>query len=214
MRVMKKTKTRYDRDFKLKAIQLSYENGSVLNTAKDLQISKRSLSLWRNILKKNGDASFPGNGNLTLSPREKKIYILEKKINDTNVKFEILKNAKELIYLEKSFILNFMIENEKNYSIRLMCEALAIHTITYYKWRNGFITEKQKYKIRLKEEISSIFVASRETYGSWRIAIELEKRGYFVSPFTVLRHMRELGLFVSVKKNGQAVKKQKNTTNL
>lgn len=60
---MKKRRIHYDRDFKLKAIQLSYENGNVTQTARYLRISLRSLSLWRNIFIKNGDASFPGKGN-------------------------------------------------------------------------------------------------------------------------------------------------------
>ncbi|PWB22161.1 transposase, partial [Flavobacterium sp. HTF] len=77
---MKKKRIHYNRDFKLKAIQLSYENGNVTQTARDLQIGIKSLSLWRNILKKKGDASFPGKGNPILSSEEKKIKVLKKKI--------------------------------------------------------------------------------------------------------------------------------------
>ncbi|WP_281631836.1 transposase [Flavobacterium luteolum] len=77
---MKKRRIHYNRDFKLKAIQLSYENGSVTRTAKDLQISLKSLSLWRNILKKNGDISFPGKGNPILSSDDKKIKVLKKRL--------------------------------------------------------------------------------------------------------------------------------------
>ncbi len=210
---MKRRRTHYNRDFKLKAIELSYENGNVTQTAKDLQINLKSLSLWRNILKKNGDTSFPGKGNWVLSPEEKKIKILEKKIKNTNLKFEIIRNAREFISYGKPFIFHFIAENEKNYSKEFMFRTLHTDAVSYSKWKRGFLTESQKRKISLKEEINSIFVASRETYGCYRIAVELEKRGYCVSPVTVLRHMRKLGLFVSVKKNNQAVKKQRNTTN-
>lgn len=198
---MKKRRIHYDRDFKLKAIQLSYENGNVTQTARDLQISLRSLSLWRNIFIKNGDASFPGKGNSIASSDDKKIKNLKKKIKNINLKFEIIRNAREFVIKGKPFIFQFITENEKNYSKELMCKTLGTNTETYRRWKRGFLTEKQKCKISLKDEINSIFVASKETYGCYRIAVELEKCGYFVSPITVLRHMRKLGLFVSVKKN-------------
>lgn len=203
---MKKKRIHYERDFKLKAIQLSYENGSVTQTARDLQISVKSLSLWRNILKKNGGTSFPGKGNSISSPEEKKIKILEKKIKNINLRIEIIRNAREFIICGKPFIFHFIAENEKNYFKELMCKTLGTNTVTYRAWKKGFLTEKQKRKINLKDEINSIFVASRKTYGCLRIAVELEKCGYFVSSTTVLRYMRELGIFVSTKKNNQTIK--------
>lgn len=203
---MKKSRIHYNRDFKLKAIQLSYENGNVTQTARDLKISFRSLSLWRNILKKNGDTSFPGKGNSISSSEEKKIYILKKKIKNINLRFEIIKNAREFIIEGKPFIFQFIAENEKNYSKELMCKVLGTNTVTYRTWKKDFLTEKQKSKISLKEKINSIFVASKETYGCYRIAVELEKCGYLVSSTTVLRYMRELGIYVSLKKNNQAIR--------
>ena len=197
---MKKCRVHYNRDFKLKAIQLSYENGNVTQTARDLQISLNSLSLWRNILKKDGNASFPGKGNPVLSCEEKKIKILKKKIKNINLKFEIIRNAKDFIVLGKPFIFQFIAENEMKYSKELMCKTLGTNTETYNSWKRGFLTEKQKSKINLKDKINYIFVQSRETYGCCRIAVELEKCGYLVSSNTVLRCMRELGLYVSLKK--------------
>jgi transposase-like protein len=197
---MKKRRIHYSRDFKLKAIQLSYENGNVTQTARDLQISLNSLSLWRNILIKDVNASFPGKGNPILSSEEKKIKILKKKIKNINLKFEIIRNAREFIVCGKPFIFQFIAENERNYSKELMCKTLGTNTVTYNAWKRGFLTEKQKSKINLKDKINSIFVESRETYGCYRIAVELEKCGYCVSSNTVLRCMRELGLYVSLKK--------------
>ncbi|TDP02142.1 IS3 family transposase [Flavobacterium sp. 245] len=206
---MKKRRIHYNRDFKLKAIQLSYENGNVTQTARDLQISIKSLSLWRNILKKKGDASFPGKGNSISSSEEKKIKILKKKIKNINLKFEIVRNAREFIISGKPFIFHFIAENEKNYSKEFLCKTLGTNTVAYRTWKRGFLTEKAKYKINLKDEINSIFVASRETYGCFRIAAELEKCGYLVSPNTVFRYMKELGIYVSIKKNNQAIKNKR-----
>ncbi|WP_281631837.1 IS3 family transposase [Flavobacterium luteolum] len=88
-----------------------------------------------------------------------------------------------------------------------MCKTLGTNTVSYRAWKKSSLTEKQKRKIILKNKINSIFVASRETYGCYRIAVELEKCGYLISPITVLRYMRELGIYVSIKKNNQAIRK-------
>ncbi|WP_343588430.1 transposase [Flavobacterium sp.] len=210
---MKKTRANYDRDFKLKAVFLSYENRNSAQTARDLQIDKNLLSLWRKEYKKFGTGCFPGYGNLTLTSAEKKIYHLEKQIKDVDLKFEIIRNASKYIFLGKPFIFHFMAENEKKYSIKLMCRTLGVNRGTYRTWKRGLLTETQKWRINLKNEIKSIFSASKETYGCHRIVIELQKSGYFLSHTTVLRCMRELGIYVSIRKNNLAIKQQQNITN-
>jgi transposase-like protein len=198
----------YDRDFKLKAVLLSYENGSLAQTARELQIGKNLLFLWRKEFKKYGTGCFPGCGNLTLTSDEKKIYNLEKKIRETDLKFEIIQKAAKHIGLGKPFIFHFMAENEKKYSIKLLCRTLRVNRGTYRTWKRGLITQTQQLRINLKKEISSIFSISKQTYGCHRIAAELQKSGYTVCPTTVLKLMRELGIYVSIKKNNPAVRTQ------
>lgn len=53
----------------------------------------------------------------------------------------------------------------------------------------------------VKEEITKIFISSKKRYGSKRITAELQKCGYQLSSNTVLIYMRELNLYVYVKKN-------------
>jgi len=209
---MTKNRKLYDRDFKLKAIFLSYENGNSAQTARDLKIDKNLLSLWRKEYKKYGTGCFPGYGNLILTSEEKRKYNLEKQIKETDLKFEIIKKASKYIFLGKNFIFHFMAENEKKYSIKLMCRVLGINRGTYRTWKKGSLTEMQKWRIALKKEISSIFSNSNETYGCHRIKVELQKSGYFLSHTTVLKYMRELGLYVSIKKNNQVFRKT-NITN-
>lgn len=198
--MMKKTRTNYDRDFKLKAVFLSYKNGNSAQTARDLQIHKNLLSLWRKELKEYGSGCFPGYGNLTLTYEDKKINDLKKQIREADIKYEIIRNASKCICLGKPFIFQFMQENEKKYPIKLMCSALNANRGTYRAWKRGLLTETQKWHAALKNEIASIFASSKETYGCRRIAAELRKSGYFLSHKTVLKYMRELDLKVLIKK--------------
>jgi transposase-like protein len=209
---MKKSRKTYDRDFKLKAVMLSYEKGNVTEIAKDLQIHRDNLFLWRRDCRKYGTGSFPGQRNLRLNSKEQKVYDLERKIKETNLKFEILRNASKYICLGKPYIFYFIAENEKNYSLRLMYKTLGVGGVTYRMWKKGFVSERQKEKMTLKKEIISIFAASKETYGSFRITAELQKK-YFISRTPVVKCMRELGLYVSCKKNNSAILKQRTIPN-
>ena len=125
----------------------------------------------------------------------------EKKTKKSDLKFKILQSAGKYLYQGRHMVFCFMASNEKSYSIRLMCEVLDIHRCTYRRWKNGYITERQKRKSLLQKEITYIFFAFKERYGCPRITIELQNAGYKISCTTVYEYMKELGLSSKVKKN-------------
>lgn len=201
---MKENKIKYHSDFKAKAVILSFEKGTISKVAEELNISSRSLFHWRKNYIIYGAGSFCGLGKIQLSPQEKKIYDLEKKIKKLNIEFEIIKRAGDYLNKGQLFTFKFIAENEQKYSSYLMCKILGINLGTYNKWKNEFVSERQKWKMAVKEEIKVIFDSSKRRYGYKHIAVELQKSGYQLSPSTVLRFMRELNLYVSVKKTAMA----------
>lgn len=74
--------------------------------------------------------------------------------------------------------MKFTAENEQKYSSYLICKILGINLGTYNKWKNEFVSERQKWKMAVKKEIKVIFDSSKRRYGYKRIAIELQKSGY------------------------------------
>ncbi|WP_291143756.1 IS3 family transposase [Flavobacterium sp. UBA7680] len=133
--------------------------------------------------------------------KERKILELEKKIKKSDLKFEILKSAGICLHQGKSKVFDFILNNEKTYSIRLMSEALGINRREYHAWKNVPLNETQKRKILMQKEITSIFFTFERRYGSDRIATELQKSGYQLSAVTVRKYMSEMGLTSMVKKN-------------
>lgn len=132
---------------------------------------------------------------------EQKILKLEKKIKKSDLKFEILKNAGRYLYQGKPIIFDFILKNEKIYSIRLMSEVLGIDRREYHRWKKQPINETQKRKILMQKEITLLFFTFKRRYGSERIAVELQNSGYQLSGRTVRKYMSELGLSSIVKKN-------------
>jgi transposase len=65
---MKKNRKIYDRVFKEKAVQLSYERTNISELSRELCISAPQLYKWRKEYEEFGQGSFPGNGNLKQTP--------------------------------------------------------------------------------------------------------------------------------------------------
>ena len=87
---MKRERKIYDPAFKTKAVQLSNERENISELARELGIKVTLLYKWR---KEFGEGSFPGKGNLKLTPEQEKIYELEKKLKDAELERDILKKA-------------------------------------------------------------------------------------------------------------------------
>ena len=90
---MKQVRKIYDKAFKEKAVELSYDRTNVSELARELDITAPQLYKWRKELHEFGEGSFPGRGNLKLTPEQEKIHELEKKLKDAELERDILKKA-------------------------------------------------------------------------------------------------------------------------
>ena len=90
---MKKGRKIYDPAFKSKAVALSNERANISELARELGIKVTLLYKWRKEQEKFGEGSFPGNGNLNLTPEQEKIRLLEKQLKDAELERDILKKA-------------------------------------------------------------------------------------------------------------------------
>lgn len=198
---MKRVRKEYNFIFKEKAVLLSYEGNSLAQVEKELGLYSGALTSWRREYEKFNTEDSIGNAYVRLKIEEQRIQELEKKIKKSDLKFEILKNAGIYLYQGEPMIFYFMKNNERTYSIRLMCEVLGINRGTYRRWNNPIVTKRQKRKILIQKEITKIFFAFKQRYGCKRMTIELQNSGYQISVWSVNKHMNELGLSCVVKKN-------------
>lgn len=83
---------RYDREFKLEAVRLSFEPGrSVAGVARDLGISENVLHVWRAKLKSEGVSAFPGKGHQSGEAEE--LRRLRRQLAEVTEERDILKKA-------------------------------------------------------------------------------------------------------------------------
>jgi len=190
----------YDYDFKVKAVLLSYERWNKAEVGKELNINSSLLTRWQQDYERYGTESFPGSGYLKLNSTEKKVYELEKKIKEVDLKFEILKKGSNLLCQGKFVIFEFIHNNEKIYSIRKMCKVLNVSVRTYHNWKSQNLSETKQKRISIKKEIIEIFFKVEQRYGAPRIAKTLQNRGHKISSTTTGRYMKELGLYSKITK--------------
>lgn len=87
----KESNNKYTKEFKLEAIRLAKESGSVMKTSRDLGVSNQTLYGWISQYKEDPQQAFPGKGRLKPEDEElRKLRLEVKHLKETN---EILKKA-------------------------------------------------------------------------------------------------------------------------
>lgn len=101
---MGKSRKQYDKNFKLRTVELSYEDRSITSLAQELGISVGLIYRWRSELSANRATSFPGQGKASISPEDTQIALLRKELSDKEQELEILKKAMGL-FSRRDFVL-------------------------------------------------------------------------------------------------------------
>jgi len=91
--MMTKQRTYYDREFKQKAVELSYARGNAKEIAEELGIRPELLYRWRREYEKYQDNSFPGKGKPKMTDLEKENARLQKELREAKMERDILKKA-------------------------------------------------------------------------------------------------------------------------
>jgi putative transposase len=95
----------------------------------------------------------------------------------------------------------------EEYAIRWMCRILEVSPAGFYAWKTRPISKRQKSDSILTVAVKAAHKASRGTYGSPRLRIELRDQGQSVGRNRLMRIMRQNAL------SGRRKRKYVHTTN-
>ena len=90
---MNQMRKKYDKEFKQKAVELSYARGNAKEIADELGILAELLYRWRREYQKYENNSFPGKGKPKMTDLEKENARLRKELRDAKMERDILKKA-------------------------------------------------------------------------------------------------------------------------
>jgi len=88
-----KKRRKYDREFKQMVVELSNTRDDLSVLAAELDIRAELIYRWKREALANLDASFPGQGNKTMTEEQKEIARLKKELRDAQLERDILKKA-------------------------------------------------------------------------------------------------------------------------
>jgi transposase len=87
------TRKKFDKEFKLMAVELSHQRTDLNALAKELNIRAELLYRWRSELAAKQETSFPGNGKILQTDLQAENSRLKKYIKDVELERDILKKA-------------------------------------------------------------------------------------------------------------------------
>jgi transposase len=90
---MTRTRRIFDREFKLKVVELSYSRQNIKELAYEYELRPELIYRWRGEFAAFEGVSFPGNGNKKMTEEESEIAHLKKELADTTMERDILKKA-------------------------------------------------------------------------------------------------------------------------
>ena len=90
---MTRTRRKFDREFKLKAVELSLARDNIKELAYELNVRPELIYRWRSEFATLDRASFPGNGRKKMNDEESEIARLKKELADIRMERDILKKA-------------------------------------------------------------------------------------------------------------------------
>jgi len=78
-------------------------------------------------------------------------------------------------------------DNDPEFAVQRMCRLLRVSRSGFYAWRDRAPSAREQEDIELADAVKSIFVSSRETYGSIRVRRSLQDAGRSVGRHRVRR---------------------------
>jgi transposase len=84
---------RFDREYKQMVVELANTKEDLSALAAELDLRRDLIYRWRREALANKDASFPGQGNKTMTEEQKEIAMLKKELRDAQLERDILKKA-------------------------------------------------------------------------------------------------------------------------
>ena len=90
---MAEERKKYDKEFKLTVVEVSFARGKVKEVAEESGIDPQMLATWRLQYKNHKKIAFPGNGKKMQTETEKEISRLQRELADVRMERDILKKA-------------------------------------------------------------------------------------------------------------------------
>jgi transposase len=90
---MQRERRKFDKEFKVMAVELCHTGKSTKEVAEDLGIRAELIRRWKREYEYYREGSFSGHGNANMTAEQKEIARLKKELREAQIERDILKKA-------------------------------------------------------------------------------------------------------------------------
>ncbi len=182
----------YTQEFKESAVKFYERNHTIDETIVEFNISESSLFEWRKKYMQAHDLIING------TPKYKNYQQKQLHLQKLDILLDLIKriDCSQTATIDEKYAV--VKKYEWQYSIRVLCEAVALSRGTYYnrKRKENTVNSYEENDKIIKPLIKQIFYGSKERFGRKPIRYKLRELGYNVSEKRICRLMKEMGLEV------------------
>ena len=193
---MAEKRRNYGDEFKREAVRLVTEHGyGVSETARNLGINAHMLGRWQREVEAQQSAAFPGNGRV--SPDQKELQRLREDNKRLRMERDILKKSPGLLCQRVELRYAFIAEHQDMWPVSVLCEVLDVSRSGFYE----YLLRHTKASVDAEEvalfaRVKAIAAETRHSYGSRRMAKQLQDEGFNVGRAKARRLMNKTGVAV------------------
>ncbi|AYM97125.1 IS3 family transposase [Acidovorax sp. 1608163] len=183
-------RVRYPAEFKAEAVKQVTERGhGVVDVAKRLGMSDKSLYLWVRLAKEQSSA-----GGAETSQLKAEVSRLKAELKRANEERDIPKKGRNVLCQAVRVKCAFMAEHKGQFRLSSMCRVLRVQRSGYYAWKANPKSKRALADDVLLASIRQSFDDSHGIYGSPRILRDLREDGMACGQKRVARLMRQAQL--------------------
>jgi transposase-like protein len=186
----------YTVEFKREAVSLITKHGySVSEAARNLGLHANMLRKWKRTLEQQGESAFPGNSRLRSEQEE--LHRLRQENKRLRMDRDILKKAALFFCQRGEMRYEFIAVHHARWPLSLLCEVMQVS-------RSGLYADLCRHR-RPRDEgsreallarVRAISRATRHSYGSRRMAKQLQDEGYKAGRYQARSLMRQANVRV------------------
>nr|WP_228073519.1 IS3 family transposase [Kordiimonas pumila] len=179
----------FTKEFKEEAVRLALTSDRQRqDIASDLGIGKSTLCRW---VSQHRHSVQP---DAVSDDKDKELALLRREVQLLKAERDLLKKATALFARGKSVRFSLIDAKRACLPVERACLLLNVSMSGYYAWKKRSVSKRQRDDMVLLVHIRSYFRQSNDTYGSPRMAAELQACGFSVGRRRVARLMKETGL--------------------
>ncbi|MFO8163787.1 MAG: IS3 family transposase, partial [Desulfatiglandales bacterium] len=190
---------KYTKEFKEEAVKLVTEQGyQIAEAARNLGINAGTLGRWKREIEDDvGGVS----SQKTMQSEVSRLHKENKRLKQER---EILKKAGRLLRQRVGLRYQFIDSVKKAYPIVLLCKVMEVSRSGYYAWRKPGKPRHQQDNERLIPVVRELHRASKGTYGTRRLSVDLTVNGFPCGRFRARTLMALAGVKARQRKKFKA----------